>query len=156
MTHAACTEIDLPDARATTAFGTRLARVLRPGTTVLLEGPLGAGKSHLARAAIQALAGPGIDVPSPTYTLVQTYDTLRGDLWHADLYRLTDPIEVEELGLVEAMEEAIVLVEWPDRLGALRPKGALTLALAYADPGRRLRMSCDDGALLHELCPDAG
>lgn len=110
-------------------FGARLGQCLRPGMTLLLEGPVGAGKSHVARAAIRARAGAATEVPSPSFTLVQVYDTPSGEIWHADLYRLTDPAEVEELGLAEAMGQAIVLVEWPDRLGSLRPPDAITLRL---------------------------
>ncbi len=101
--------------------------------TLLLEGPVGAGKSHVARAAIRALAGAATEVPSPSFTLVQVYDTPEGEIWHADLYRLTDPAEVEELGLVGAMGQAIVLVEWPDRLAGLRPPDAVTLRLEPLD-----------------------
>ena len=133
-------EIFLADEQGARHLGARLGRALRPGMTILLEGPVGAGKSHIARAAIHALIGAGIDVPSPTYTLVQTYDTPRGEIWHADLYRLTDPSEIEELGLFDAMETAIVLIEWPDRLGESRPEGAVTLSLSHAGEGRRLRI----------------
>lgn len=104
------------DAELTTAFARALAPDLRAGDTILLEGPVGAGKSHFARALIRAqLESPAEEVPSPTFTLVQTYD---GDppIWHADLYRLSDVAEVEELGLLDAMADAITLIEWPDRM----------------------------------------
>ena len=126
----------LPTPEATDALAERLAALLAPGDTLLLQGQLGAGKSHLARAAIRALIGPGGDraeIPSPTFTLVQVYDTPAGEVWHADLYRLTDPQEAEELGLDAAMETAICLVEWPDRLLPFWPAGAVCLRLA-ADP----------------------
>jgi len=127
----------LPTPAATDALAARLAALLAPGDTLLLQGRLGAGKSHLARAAIRALIGPGgdrVDIPSPTFTLVQVYDTAPGEVWHADLYRLTHPQEAEELGLDAAMEAAICLVEWPDRLAPDWPAGAVCLRLA-ADPG---------------------
>lgn len=130
------TTIPLPDADATAALGERLAARLRPGDTVLLEGPIGAGKSHLARALIRARLGRMEDVPSPTFTLVQTYDADATEIWHADLYRLTHPDEVLELGLDEAFSTAICLVEWPDRLGPHVPPGALRLRLAATDDGR--------------------
>jgi len=116
----------------------RLARALglrlSPGDTVLLSGDVGAGKTHFARALIQSLLATPEDVPSPTFTLVQIYEAASGaQIWHADLYRLTDPSETEELGLTGAMETAICLIEWPDRLGSLRPADALDITLAAAD-----------------------
>lgn len=128
--------IPLPSPEATAAFARRLAPRLKAGDTLLLEGPIGAGKSHFARAVIQtrlAAAGRVEDVPSPTYTLVQTYEDDLSEIWHADLYRLTDPGEVEELGLTEAFIQAICLVEWPDRLASLAPKSALTLSFATGE-----------------------
>ncbi len=124
---------------ATTAFGQRLAPHLRAGDAVLLAGPLGAGKSHLARAVIRALTTPREEVPSPSYTLVQTYEARDGTpLWHADLHRLPGPEEAWELGLADAFADAICLIEWPDRLGPLTPAGALRLTLAPEGEGRRL------------------
>jgi tRNA threonylcarbamoyladenosine biosynthesis protein TsaE len=95
--------LDLPDEAATAALAARLAALLRPGDIVLLAGDLGAGKSFLARALIRAAAGePELEVPSPTFTLVQSYDLPAGELWHFDLYRLAAPDEVLELGWDEA------------------------------------------------------
>ena len=95
---------------------------------------MGAGKTHFARALIQSLLAMPEDVPSPTFTLVQVYNAASGaEIWHADLYRLSDPSETEELGLTEAMEQAICLIEWPDRLAALRPQDALDITLAATD-----------------------
>ena len=109
----------------------RLARCLgaclKAGDTVLLDGVVGAGKTHFARHLIQSLLTAPEDVPSPTFTLVQTYDTRSGPVWHADLYRLSSIFEIEELGLTEAFDSAICLVEWPDRLGELTPDDALTI-----------------------------
>ncbi|MCY1126630.1 tRNA (adenosine(37)-N6)-threonylcarbamoyltransferase complex ATPase subunit type 1 TsaE [Frigidibacter sp. RF13] len=122
----------LPSPEATAALAARIAPLLGPGQVMLLEGEIGAGKTHFARALIQTLLaaeGRREDVPSPTFTLVQVYETARGEIWHADLYRLTDPSEVIELGLTEAFETAICLVEWPDRLGDLAPREALLLSL---------------------------
>ena len=112
----------------TTAFAQHIAGRLHAGDTILLEGGLGAGKTFFARSLIQArLDGPE-DVPSPTFTLVQTYQA-DIEIWHADLYRLSDPDELFELGLDDAIETSICLIEWPDRLGEFAPAIALTLKL---------------------------
>ena len=108
--------IPLADAEATTALGARIAPLLRAGDAVLLYGPLGMGKSTLARGLIRALTRPDEDVPSPTFTLVQFYET-SPPVAHFDLYRLTRPEEAFEIGLDEALDEGAVLVEWPERLG---------------------------------------
>lgn len=126
-----------------------MAPGLRAGDVLLLEGPIGAGKTHFARALIQARlaqAGAVEDVPSPTYTLVQVYQAGPLEIWHADLYRLGHPDDVLELGLVEAFETALCLVEWPDRLGDLVPPGALRLGFAPAarEDCRRVTMTSDD------------
>lgn len=119
----------LPDAAATETFGARLGSVLKPGDIVLLHGDLGMGKTTLARGMIAALCGV-TDAPSPTYTLVQSYDTESGDwLLHADLYRIEDEGELEELGLDDAFDDAICLIEWPDRLGRYLPSRRLDLHL---------------------------
>lgn len=127
----------LPDPEATDALGRKLAGLALPGDVVLLEGPIGAGKSSLARAFIRARLGEGEEVPSPTFTLVQVYEDHGTEIWHADLYRLTHPDEVWELGLDEAFQTAICLVEWPDRLGRHVPQGALHLRLEALGDGRR-------------------
>lgn len=122
----------------TADLGARLGAILRPGDVILLTGGIGAGKTHFSRALIQSLLTVPEDVPSPTFTLIQTYDTVAGEIWHADLYRLTSPDEVIELGLTEAFDDAVCLVEWPDRLGDLTPPGALALDFELCDdPGRR-------------------
>lgn len=128
---------DLPDPEATEALGRKLAALARPGDVVLLEGPIGAGKSCLARAFIRARLGDHEEVPSPTFTLVQVYDDRGTEIWHADLYRLTHPDEVWELGLDQAFETSICLVEWPDRLGRHLPPGALTIRLNAMGEGRQ-------------------
>ncbi|CAN5117771.1 tRNA (adenosine(37)-N6)-threonylcarbamoyltransferase complex ATPase subunit type 1 TsaE [soil metagenome] len=109
-------EIPLADADATTALGARIAPRLQVGDAVLLYGPLGMGKSTLARGLIRALTRPDEDVPSPTFTLVQFYETTP-PVAHFDLYRLTRPEEAWEIGLDDALEDGCVLIEWPERLG---------------------------------------
>lgn len=108
---------------------------LVPGDVLLLSGEIGAGKTHFARGLIQSLLRVPEDVPSPTFTLVQQYETHAGDLWHADLYRLHDPDHCVELGLTDAFDTAICLIEWPDRLGDLTPHNALSIAFAPSDAG---------------------
>ncbi len=139
--------LTLPDPAATEALGRRLGALIRPGLPVLLSGPVGAGKSALARAAIRERAGAAVEVPSPTFTLVQTYDLPGGELWHADLYRLSHPDEAAELGLLEAMDRACVLIEWPDRLGAHTPAHALRIVLSHDGEGRRARIDGDPAAV---------
>ena len=131
----------LPDDAATTRLGAALAALLRPGDTLLLHGPIGAGKTHLARALIQARLGRREDVPSPSFTLVQTYSAGQTEIWHADLYRLSHPDEVFELGLHDAFSTAICLIEWPDRLGTSAPKDALNITLSSENDGRRAVLS---------------
>jgi tRNA threonylcarbamoyl adenosine modification protein YjeE len=104
----------------TAALGGRIAKLLRAGDTVTLSGTLGAGKSVLARAIVRHFL-PGEEVPSPTFTLVQTYETPAFSISHIDLYRVKTPNEVRELGLDEALERGVLLIEWPDRMGALLP-----------------------------------
>ena len=130
--------IDLTTPEQTTDLAVRLAQYLRPGDCLLLSGEIGSGKTFFARHLIQSLLSHPEDVPSPTFTLVQIYDTPVGEIWHSDLYRLTAIDEVEELGLIEAFDTAICLVEWPDKLGDLAPNDALSLTFA-ADPEQDTR-----------------
>jgi tRNA threonylcarbamoyladenosine biosynthesis protein TsaE len=136
----------LPSPDATARLAARLATRLGSGDVLLLSGEIGAGKTHFARALIRALQEAPEDVPSPTFTLVQIYDTAKGELWHSDLYRLSHPDEVVELGLLEAFETAICLVEWPDRLGDLAPEDALSLsfALGTGENARNLEIAYTD------------
>jgi tRNA threonylcarbamoyl adenosine modification protein YjeE len=131
--------IRLSDEAETARFGAALADVLAPGDTVLLSGPLGAGKSALARAVIGAILGDaGAEIPSPSYTLVNVYDMPSGPVWHVDLYRLAgEAEELEELGLDEAIGAALVLVEWPERLGGALPERRLYVALSAPEGGGR-------------------
>jgi tRNA threonylcarbamoyladenosine biosynthesis protein TsaE len=141
----------LPDDDATTALGALLAKILRAGDTVLLAGGIGAGKTHLARAFIQTKLHRAEDVPSPTFTIVQTYDAADCEIWHTDLYRLSHPDEVLELGLEAAFETAICFIEWPDRLGDLAPESAITVALTPRGEGREAVFSGGRPGLLDQL-----
>jgi len=131
----------LADEAATARLGEAIARPLQPGETVCLSGPLGAGKSTLARALIRALTTPDEDVPSPTFTLVQFYEGPRLKVAHFDLYRLTDPDEAYEIGLDEALDEGAALIEWPERLAGRLPADRLDIEIALAADGRRVRMT---------------
>lgn len=122
----------------------QFASDLRVGDVVLLEGHIGAGKTHFARSIIQHLAPDQRDVPSPTFTIVQTYETDEIEIWHCDLYRLTSPDEALELGLDDAFEDAICLIEWPDRLGSECPTDALTLTFHAPDQDTRTIFAASD------------
>ena len=132
----------LADEAATARLGEAVARVLQTGDVVCLSGPLGAGKSTLARALIRALTTPDEDVPSPTFTLVQFYEGPRLKVAHFDLYRLTDPDEAYEIGLDEALDEGAALIEWPERLEGRLQGDRLDIEIALADDanGRRVRI----------------
>ena len=134
---------DLPDAAATQALGAALAQRLKAGDVVALLGDLGAGKTELARGLIRALFGADTEVPSPTFTLEQTYEdeAVPLSLWHFDLYRLEDPEEAFELGIEDAFADAVSLIEWPERLGRYLPAHRLEIALSHADKGRRATLS---------------
>lgn len=139
--------LTLNSPQATAEFAVRLGAELDPADTVLLNGTIGSGKTHFARNLIQSLMNPPEDVPSPTFTLVQAYDTKKGEIWHCDLYRLGAVEEVDELGLIDAFETALCLVEWPEKLGSLTPDDALMLTF-HTDPEetetRHLTLSWSD------------
>jgi tRNA threonylcarbamoyladenosine biosynthesis protein TsaE len=136
--------LSLPDETATERLGAALASRLRLRDVVALQGGLGAGKTTLARAILRAASGdPTLVVPSPTFTLVEVYDTPRGAFWHFDLYRLEDPDQVFELGWEEARAEGIALVEWAERLGRLLPPERLTVTLTVEGEGRHADLQGD-------------
>lgn len=135
MIPAAPIAIDLPDETATAALASELAACAKGGDVIGLSGPLGSGKTTFARYFIAARLGAGPredqDVPSPTFTLVETYEPERGPaIWHFDLYRIDAPEDAYELGIEDAFAEAIALIEWPERLGTLMPVEHLDIALA--------------------------
>ncbi len=115
----------------TAAVARKVASLLHPQDVILLKGDLGTGKSLFARALIQSLCGEDIDVPSPTFTLVQIYEVPAFDVWHFDLYRLTHPEEVYELGIEEAYAHGVSIIEWPERLEKNLPKGYLEIEFSY-------------------------
>ena len=137
-------KIALSDAEATTRLGQVIAPLLAAGDSVLLYGPLGMGKSTLARGLIRALTSPDEDVPSPTFTLVQFYDS-EPPVAHFDLYRLTRPEEAFEIGLDEALDEGCAVIEWPERLGEAPERflgpDRLTLIIAEDGDGRLATVS---------------
>ncbi|MDQ2094330.1 tRNA (adenosine(37)-N6)-threonylcarbamoyltransferase complex ATPase subunit type 1 TsaE [Rhodalgimonas zhirmunskyi] len=139
-------QIPLASPEETAALAVRLGGVLRIGDALLLSGGIGAGKTHFARALIQSLLAHSEDVPSPTFTLVQEYEGVNGPIWHCDLYRLSGPDDIYELGLDEAFRDAICIIEWPDRLGPLAPETALSLSFTDAnkDDSRDLTLEWRD------------
>lgn len=134
----------LPDEAATARLGAAIAAELKPGEAVCLSGPLGAGKSTLARALVRALTSPDEDVPSPTFTLVQFYEGPRLKVAHFDLYRLSNPDEAYEIGLDEALDEGAAVIEWPQRLEGRLPADRLDVEIALSEDdadGRRVRVT---------------
>ena len=141
--------VDLPDLAATDAFGARIAKCLRPGDVVALSGGLGAGKTTLARAIIAALGHTG-EVPSPTFTIVETYapPAVRLPLVHADFYRLERPAEADELGIDDYRDGAALIAEWPELVGGFAAEpDCLAIALEIAGSGRRAVVEPGEGWL---------
>lgn len=126
----------LADEAATADLGSALAAIARPGDVITLAGPLGAGKTTLARSFLVALGQDG-EVPSPTFTIVQPYEDLDPPVWHVDLYRIEDASEIEELG-IEAAEDGVLLVEWPERARDETWHDALRLTFDFAADGERI------------------
>ena len=120
----------------TVAVGAALAHVARPGDVITLSGPLGVGKTALARGFVAAMGHEG-EVPSPSFAIVQPYEDIEQPVWHVDLYRVENPAEIEELGL-DAGTDAVLLVEWPERAGPAAWLDALGLSLDFAQTGERI------------------
>jgi tRNA threonylcarbamoyladenosine biosynthesis protein TsaE len=126
----------LEDESQTATLGARLADIARPGDVITLSGPLGVGKTALARGFIAALGHQG-DVPSPSFAIVQPYDDLDPRVWHVDLYRIEQPSEIGELGL-DSAADAVLLVEWPERAGPNPWPEALALSLEFGAGDERI------------------
>jgi len=134
-------EFRLDDEAATGRLGAAIAAELKAGEAICLTGPLGAGKSTLARALIRALTTPAEDVPSPTFTLVQFYEGPAFALAHFDLYRLNRADEAHEIGLDEALEDGAVVIEWPERLEGHLPPDRLDIEIVIDGEARRARLT---------------
>lgn len=134
-------DLRLDNEAATARLGAALAWSLKPGEAICLTGPLGAGKSTLARALIRARTTPDEDVPSPTFTLVQFYEGDGITLAHFDLYRLTSPDEAYEIGLDEALEDGAAIIEWPQRLEGRLPPHRLDIDIVLDGAARRARLT---------------
>ena len=139
------TVIELPDEAATAALAVRLARVVRRGDVVALRGELGAGKTSFARAFIRARAGRDEDVPSPTFTLVQSYELPDLTIWHFDGFRLRAPEEAWELGIEDAFRDGVSLIEWPERFGPLVPRRRLEITFEQGAAPEARRAVIDAG-----------
>lgn len=127
--------VHLADQQATQELGAKLAPSLRAADIVCLSGDLGAGKTTLSRGLICALCGLQ-DVPSPTFTLLQTYEAAAFEVWHFDLYRIKAPEDIWELGIEDAFYDGLSLIEWPERLGDLRPDGTLNITINFDGAAR--------------------
>ena len=130
----------LENEEATKRLGEAVAKTLRPGDAVCLWGELGTGKSTLARALIRSLTTPQEEVPSPTFTLVQTYEAPAFPIAHFDLYRLKTAQEAFELGIDEALDEGVAVIEWPERLSGRLPQNRLDIQIEMQGDGRRVRI----------------
>lgn len=133
-------EFGLASENETVALGESLAKLARPGDVLALHGPLGAGKTTLARGFITARTEIAEDVVSPTFTLVQVYDAEPAPIWHFDLYRLTNVEDVLELGWDDALSGGISLVEWPERAGTLLPTARLDVVLRNDGAARQVEI----------------
>ncbi len=140
-------EFICPDEQTTAALAVKLASVAQTGDVFALYGTLGMGKSVLARAFIQSLTAVE-DVPSPTFTLLQTYDAPEFEVFHYDLYRLKSAEEIFELNIEEAMYSGVCLIEWPEKMGDYLPRGCLKITITPENSGRKITLDCSDAKRL--------
>ena len=124
--------------KETISFAKKFAKTLRGDEIIALWGTLGMGKTVFAKTIIQELTGKKEDVPSPTFTLLQTYETPLGEIYHFDFYRLKNPEEAYEIGIEDAFENGISLIEWPEKIGKLLPKRAINIHFKMTDKGRQI------------------
>ena len=128
----------------TISFARKFAKTLRGNEIIALWGTLGMGKTVFAKAVIQELTGCKEDVPSPTFTLLQTYETPKGEVYHFDFYRIKNPEEAYEIGIEDAFEGGISLIEWPEKIGGLLPKRALNVRFEMQDKGRKITIEGEE------------
>ena len=137
------TSIKLSHEEATFQFAQGIAPILHAGDTLLLDGQIGTGKTFFARSLIRTLLGRDEDIPSPTFTLVQTYEAANYEIWHCDLYRLTTPEDIFELGLEDALNSSVCLIEWSNRLGEDIPESALQLTFESSQSEHSVTLAGD-------------
>lgn len=135
----------------TVLLGEKISRLCHKGDVLALNGTLGVGKSVLARAFIQKICGK-TDVPSPTFTLVQTYETKDFDVYHFDLYRLKSPEEIFELGMEEAMYDGVCLIEWPEKMGGYLPKKSIIINIKHQPEGREIEIFFPNEDMYQRFC----
>ena len=136
-------EQHLQNEAETAAFGAKIATIVQKSDVICLIGDLGAGKTCFARGFVRAAggAGPDMEIPSPTFTLVQTYDAPAFSIWHFDFYRIESPEEVYELGVEEAFDTGVSLVEWPEKASEVLPANRLEISLVPDGDGRKVRLT---------------
>ena len=136
-------ERHLQNEAETAAFGAKIATIVQKGDVICLIGPLGAGKTCFARGFVRAAKGaaPGAEIPSPTFTLVQTYEAPEVTIWHFDFYRIESPEEVYELGVEEAFDTGVSLIEWPEKASSLLPAERLEISLSPEGTGRKVQVA---------------
>ena len=140
----------LPTEEDTVALGRRLAHIARKGDVFALFGTLGMGKSVLARAFVQELTAV-VEVPSPTFTLVQSYEASDFDIYHFDLYRIKSPEEIFEIGMEEALYEGVSLIEWPEKMGGFLPQNIIKVTITNHPQGRKLCIETKSSDFIERL-----
>lgn len=124
----------------TIQYAQKFAKTLKGHEVIALDGTLGMGKTAFVRGVIQALMGKNVDVPSPTFTLLQTYDTSKGLIYHFDFYRLKNSVEAYEIGIEDAFSDGICFIEWPDKIGTILPKDAIHIVFKNTHEGRQIEI----------------
>lgn len=140
---------DLPDELAVQQLAAKIAPYLKRGDVLQLKGDLGVGKTTFTRALITALAGKTVEVPSPTFTIVQQYELPQFTLCHFDLYRLKNSEELIEVGVEQALQEGVAVLEWPELAAEFLPQDSLVLEFSYSGQGRALQFSAPASSWAH-------